>query len=62
MARELEDILNDISKTDLDAKILDFKDHMKTLPLLDVMFPVGVKNVRKYTRKRKMRMIIWPQS
>ena len=51
MARVLEDILNDISKTDLDAKILDFKDHMKTLPLLDVMFPVGVKNVRKYTRK-----------
>ena len=24
---------------------------MKTLPLIDVMFPIGVKNVRKYTRK-----------
>jgi hypothetical protein len=52
MAQVLEDILNDIDKPDLDEKILNFKEHMKTLPLLDVMFPVGVKNVRKYTRKR----------
>ena len=51
MAEVLEDILNDIDKVDLDDKILNFKEHMKTLPLIDVMFPIGVKNVKKYTRK-----------
>jgi hypothetical protein len=51
MAQILEDILNDISKEELDQKILDFKEHMKTLPLIEVMFPIGVKNVKKYTRK-----------
>jgi len=51
MAEVLEDILNDIDKVELDDKILDFKEHMKTLPLIDVMFPIGVKNVKKYTRK-----------
>ena len=51
MAEVLEDILNDITKEDLDDKILNFKEHMKTLPLIDVMFPIGVKNVKKYTRK-----------
>ena len=51
MAEVLEDILNDISKEELDAKILAFKEHMKTLPLIDVMFPIGVKNVKKWQRK-----------
>ena len=51
MAQILEDILNDIDKVTLDQKILDFKEHMKTLPLMEVMFPIGVKNVKKYTRK-----------
>ena len=50
MAQILEDILNDIDKVTLDQKILDFKEHMKTLPLIEVMFPIGVKNVKKYTR------------
>jgi DNA polymerase elongation subunit (family B) len=51
MAQILEDILNDIDKVTLDKKILKFKEHMKTLPLIEVMFPIGVKNVKKYTRK-----------
>ena len=51
MAEVLEDILNDIDKVELDDKILKFKDHIKTLDLIDVMFPIGVKNVRKYTKK-----------
>ena len=51
MAEVLEDMLNDIDKVTLDAKILAFKEHMKTLGLMDVMFPIGVKNVKKYTRK-----------
>ena len=40
------------SQQELDEKILNFKEHMKTLPLIDVMFPIGVKNVKKYTRKK----------
>jgi DNA polymerase elongation subunit (family B) len=51
MAEVLEDMLNDIDKVTLDAKILAFKEHMKTLGLMDVMFPIGCKNVKKYTRK-----------
>jgi DNA polymerase elongation subunit (family B) len=51
MAEVLEDILNDIDKVTLDEKILNFKDRMKTLPLVDVMFPIGVKNVTKYVRQ-----------
>jgi len=51
MAEVLEDILNDITKEELDEKILNFKEHMKTLPLIDVMFPIGVKNVKKWQRK-----------
>jgi DNA polymerase elongation subunit (family B) len=51
MAEVLEDMLNDIEKPELDQKILDFKQYMKTLELVDVMFPVGVKNVKKYIRK-----------
>jgi DNA polymerase elongation subunit (family B) len=51
MAEVLEDMLNDIDKVTLDEKILNFKDRMKTLPLVDVMFPIGVKNVTKYVRK-----------
>ena len=41
----------DIDKVELDDKILKFKDHIKTLDLIEVMFPIGVKNVRKYTKK-----------
>jgi len=48
MAEVLEDILNDIDKQDLDTKVLDFKDHIKELPLLEVMSPVGVKKIKKY--------------
>ena len=51
MAEVLEDMLNDIDKVTLDEKILKFKEHMKTLDLMEVMFPIGVKNVKKYTRK-----------
>ena len=51
MAEVLEDILNDIDKVELDEKILKFKEHIKSLDLIDVMFPIGVKNVKKYTRK-----------
>ena len=51
MAEVLADILNDIDKITLDEKILNFKEHMKALPLIDVMFPIGVKSVTKYIRK-----------
>ena len=52
MAEVLEDILNDINKTDLDDKILAFKDHIKSLDILEIMFPTGVKKVSKYRDKR----------
>jgi len=48
MAEVLHDILNDIDKPDLDEKILNFKEHMKTLDILEVMFPTGVKNIKKW--------------
>ena len=51
MAEVLEDILNDTEKESLDQKILDFKDHIKTLDIIQVMFATGVKHVTKYTKK-----------
>ena len=51
MAEVLEDMLNDIDKHTLDEKILNFKEHMKTLPLIEVMFPTGVKQISKYIRR-----------
>jgi DNA polymerase elongation subunit (family B) len=48
MAEVLHDILNDIDKPDLDEKILNFKEHMKTLDILEIMFPTGVKNIKKW--------------
>jgi len=52
MAEVLKDILNDIDKETLDNKILKFKDHMKTLPVLDVMAPTSVKELSKFTTKK----------
>ena len=48
MAEVLEDILNDIEKNDLDAKILKFKDDIKGMTIDQIMFPTGIKNIRKY--------------
>ena len=61
MAEVLKDILNDIDKTTLDDKILKFKEHMKTLPLIDVMFPIGVKEVSKFTDKRSKPFALRPK-
>jgi hypothetical protein len=51
MAEVLEDILNDIEKNDLDAKILQFKDDIKGMTIDQIMFPTGIKNIRKYQIK-----------
>ena len=51
MAEVLEDILNDIDKTELDQKILDFKNSIKSRDIIEIMFPVGVKHVSKYVYK-----------
>jgi DNA polymerase elongation subunit (family B) len=48
MAEVLEDILNDISKEELDQKILNFKEYMKTVDIVSVMFPTGVKDIKKH--------------
>ena len=48
MAEVLEDMLKLTDKEDVDKKILDFKEHIKTLPLIQVMFPIGVKELKKW--------------
>ena len=52
MAEVLEDILNDISKESLDEKILNFKESIKHRELLEIMFPVGVKQISKFKPKK----------
>jgi len=61
MAEVLKDILNDIDKETLDDKILKFKDHMKTLPIIDVMAPTGVKELSKFTTKKAKPFAIRPK-
>jgi DNA polymerase elongation subunit (family B) len=48
MAEILEDILKLTDKEDIDTKILNFKDHIKTLPIIQIMFPIGVKELNKW--------------
>ncbi len=52
MAEVLEDMLKLKDKEDVDKKILDFKEHIKTLPLIQVMFPIGVKELKKWETGR----------
>jgi DNA polymerase elongation subunit (family B) len=61
MAEVLKDILNDIDKETLDDKILTFKDHMKTLPIIQVMAPTGVKELSKFTTKKAKPFAIRPK-
>lgn len=61
MAEVLKDILNDIDKKTLDDKILTFKDHMKTLPIIQVMSPTGVKELTKFTTKKTKPFAVRPK-
>lgn len=38
-------------KTDIDDKIISMRESMKTSPIIDIMFPTGVKNLEKYAPK-----------
>ena len=56
--RELfSDILTRILKLEpkktLDNIIINLRENMKNIPLLDVMFPVGIKDLNKYVIKKK---------
>ena len=48
MSGILIDILNIEPKDVIDTKILNFREGMKTKPMLDIMFPTGVKELSKY--------------
>jgi len=48
MSGVLIDILNLQPKDVVDTKVLEFREGMKVKPLMDVMFPTGVKELSKY--------------
>ena len=48
MSGILIDILNIEPKDVIDTKILNFREGMKIKPMLDIMFPTGVKELSKY--------------
>ena len=52
MSGVLIDILNISEKKKIDDKVLAFREDMKTKPLLDIMFPTGVKELSKYKTKK----------
>lgn len=52
MSGILIDILNITDKEVVDSKIIQFREDIKTKPLLDIMFPVGVKEVTKWKVKK----------
>jgi DNA polymerase elongation subunit (family B) len=52
MSLILVDILNKSGKNIIDEQILSFKEDIKTKPILDIMFPVGVKELKKYRTNR----------
>jgi len=49
MSGILIDILNVEPRDVIDTKILNFREGMKIKPLLDIMFPTGVKEISKFT-------------
>ena len=51
MSEILMDILQDVEKEIIDMKILNFKKEMKTLPVVDIALPTGVKKVSKFISK-----------
>lgn len=52
MSGILIDILNISEKSKLDGKVLAFREEMKSKPMFDIMFPTGVKEVKKYKTKK----------
>jgi len=52
MSGILIDILNISDKKTIDDKVLAFREDMKTKPLFDIMFPTGVKELKKYRTKK----------
>ena len=48
MSTVLKDILNNMSKADLDKKILDFRDELKNLELTKIMLNKAAKDIGKY--------------
>jgi len=48
------DFLKDTEKFEVDAKILHFKEFMKTLPIEEIATPTGVKGIVKYSAKGNM--------
>ena len=52
MSGVLIDILNSEKKKTVDDKVLAFREAMKQKPLLDIMFPTGVKELSKYKTKK----------
>jgi DNA polymerase elongation subunit (family B) len=53
MSGILIDILNLSEQSKIDSTILDFREDMKSKPLFDIMFPVGVKELKKYITKKE---------
>jgi hypothetical protein len=57
MSGILIDILNITEKKKIDDKVLAFREDMKQKPMFDIMFPTGVKELKKYkTKKEKGQM------
>ena len=57
MSGILIDILNISEKKKIDDKVLAFREDMKQKPMFDIMFPTGVKELKKYkTKKEKGQM------
>ena len=54
----LKDILFDATKEKIDEKLLTFKKKISILSIIDVAKPTSVKNVRKYTSKRKKNVYV----
>lgn len=52
MSGILIDILNKADKSVIDSKVLNFREDMKTKPMFDIMFPTGVKELKKYKIKK----------
>ena len=50
----LKDILDAVDKKILDDKVLEFRTTLDKFELFDIMFPTGIKDIKKYEVKSKL--------
>ena len=59
MKQILKDILTDVDKDIIDKNIIEFKNALEKLPIIDIVNATGMKGIEKYTDKKANKKFIF---